>query len=82
MPSSSHSVRAASTTPSSNTRSMSMSAIGLAGNRAVAAIEHAVDAADQPFEGGTVELIGASETMDHARLRRFASAFQTLSARA
>ena len=71
MPSSSHSARAASTTPSSNTRSISISGTircRRAAGGVVAVIEDAVDAVDQPFEGGSIELIGAAETMHHVGL--------------
>ena len=37
-----------------------------AGNRAVIAIEHAIDAFHQSFESGAIDLIGAAEAMDHA----------------
>ena len=68
MPSSSQSVRAASTTPSSNTRSISISGrsdVAALPARVITVIEDAVDALDQPFEFGAIELIGTAEAMHH-----------------
>ncbi len=51
----------------------------LAGISAV--VEHTIDAADHPFEGGPIELIGPAETVPTRASRRLASGFQMLSAR-
>ena len=85
MPSSSHRARAASTTPSSKTRSISISGIARCAvlRDGLALVEHAVDAVDQPLQGGAVDLIGAAEVVHDARFSAaWLSAFQTLSARA
>jgi hypothetical protein len=51
-------------------------------DEAIAGIEHAVDAFDQSLQGGTIHLIGAAELCTTRASGRFASGFQTLSARA
>src|ERR1700681_3967115 len=63
MPRSSHRLRAASTTPSSKTRSST-------GDR-LALVEHAVDAVNQALQGGPVELISAAEIVHDACLGAF-----------
>jgi hypothetical protein len=70
MPRSSHRLRAASTTPSSKTRSISIAKTSGAGDR-LTFVEHAVDAANQALQGGPVELVGATEIVHDACLGAF-----------
>jgi hypothetical protein len=53
-----------------------------AAREALASVEYAVDAIDQPLQCGAVDLVGATEIVHHAASGRLASAFQTLSASA